>query len=1018
MNPLTTLSQSVASTSNPLLTRLVYASLDVLVVGLLVWLACAVLRPRSPRVRSLLWLLVPAKGLVALFLGSWFVMGIPQADRQVTGGPLFEPLAAAESPMVMVGDSTAPSMQLLSSESSTAPVLSSPRATIPMESPTRVTSVVSFTQFALGAWLLGALLFFALSVRDRIRGTRLVRRASPMAPEVLQFVRRQAEAFGVRVPAIRSTAELDSPALVGSLRPVILIPQEMQSRSTLEWAIRHELMHLALRDPWAALVREAGRIAFFFHPVLRLAGRKWGESAELACDMALVHEGDDSIDYADQLHALADRVCRRPNPAMAHGLFAARSCVGRRIQALIDLSPGDAAVAKLSRAAAAKVSILFAATLSMGAGLVHLSQDPSDYSVSGRVVAQDGSPVAQAQVVATYWDSNKDLMRKAATVLTDAEGRFVMQYERTDLLNNPRYPDFHESVIISAHAEGHGLQWQRYGDIVDLNSVTLKLAEDFELRGRIVDTDGQPIAGATVRGYKMAQSAEHTLDPWISAIASGKPWHQAIEALTERARFSLDIAPVTRTDEKGAFKLRGIGDERIVGVEFVGGGAALGSGNMATRVLDEQLLDAHNEGAFQPVQNMGGTLVAQRTRPIEGFVFDDVTGKPMEGVNVMSYALADGPFGSMLDSAHKLRTKTDADGRFRLLGISKGSGNSVIFVTPEDQPYLARVMNVPDTDGMDPIELRAGLHRGIWITGRVLNGATGQPAHGRVTYYPHMLNKPVSKIAQFKDFQIDGGDGRVTTRPDGTFRIVGLPGAGLVAVEVPGDYHQGAGFDPEWGVNDSGGALVYGSGGRQPGPDWPTAMCAIEAAVDAEATECSLTVFPGVTVVIDVGDEQGQPVQGMQVVGRWSRELRVASVEGSKLTIRQLGPSEERHVSVRSVDGRLGGTLVVRAADADARRKLGLMPTASMSGRLLDQDGVPMAKASIGVHFLSDQHYTGIRSATDSEGHYTIKGLIPGADYRLSVETFGAFTQFTDRKDVKPGERLELGVHRVELPED
>ena len=50
------------------------ASADMLVVAALVWTVCRLARPRSARVRALLWLFVPVKGLFALLIGSTFVV--------------------------------------------------------------------------------------------------------------------------------------------------------------------------------------------------------------------------------------------------------------------------------------------------------------------------------------------------------------------------------------------------------------------------------------------------------------------------------------------------------------------------------------------------------------------------------------------------------------------------------------------------------------------------------------------------------------------------------------------------------------------------------------------------------------------------------------------------------------------------------------------------------------------------------------------------------------------------------
>ena len=63
-----------------------------------------------------------------------------------------------------------------------------------------------------------------------------------------------------------------------------------------------------------------------------------------------------------------------------------------------------------------------------------------------------------------------------------------------------------------------------------------------------------------------------------------------------------------------------------------------------------------------------------------------------------------------------------------------------------------------------------------------MDGKTGLPAQGKVVYYPHLLNPLVGELDQLKDRMADGYNHRYITRPDGSFRLVGLPGKGLVGV--------------------------------------------------------------------------------------------------------------------------------------------------------------------------------------------------------------------------------------------
>ena len=136
------------------------------------------------------------------------------------------------------------------------------------------------------------------------------------------------------------------------------------------------------------------------------------------------------------------------------------------------------------------------------------------------------------------------------------------------------------------------------------------------------------------------------------------------------------------------------------------------------------------------------TIEAPPTKPIVGTVRDRATGKLLAGVRVESQNLP----GMMFYPRNALHTQTDAEGRFRLIGMPKDTkpgsepGNLIRFVPNEDQPFLIRTVAVPDTPGLDPVRLDVDLRRGQWITGRVTDKATGKPVFSRIEYFPWLKN--------------------------------------------------------------------------------------------------------------------------------------------------------------------------------------------------------------------------------------------------------------------------------------
>jgi beta-lactamase regulating signal transducer with metallopeptidase domain len=319
--------------------RLVGASLDLAVLAVLVWAAVRLLRPR-PRLAALLWVLVLVKPLAGLIAGAPLTLDlrlpVPQILREASAARL----------EVETRELPSPAGSRVERWSSRVPV----------------------PPVAL-AWALGAAAVAGWALWDRLRLARLIRAAQPAPAALRTRLAEVAARLGVRsrAPRLLVTGALESPALAGTLSPVILLPAwlvESGADEQLDWALGHELMHRKMGDPWAGALRELVRILFFFHPVAWWAGRKWEEAAELACDRALVASEDDAVRYAERLYEILAAARGRRRLSLASGLFASRTQIGRRIEALLGGPLG--APARLSPRGSALFSVAAAALLLVG----------------------------------------------------------------------------------------------------------------------------------------------------------------------------------------------------------------------------------------------------------------------------------------------------------------------------------------------------------------------------------------------------------------------------------------------------------------------------------------------------------------------------------------------------------------------------------------------------------------------------------------------------------------------------
>src|SRR5439155_8596031 len=99
-------------------------------------------------------------------------------------------------------------------------------------------------------------------------------------------------------------------------------------------------------------------------------------------------------------------------------------------------------------------------------------------------------------------------------------------------------------------------------------------------------------------------------------------------------------------------------------------------------------------------------------------------------------------------------------------------------------PYLDYSRHdVPDTPGLEPLRVDFELERGVEVSGRVTDGATGKPVRGRVMYFHTRANPFVKEYVTLEGAKFIVSDwGKIG--PDGTFTVLGIPGPGVLVVQA------------------------------------------------------------------------------------------------------------------------------------------------------------------------------------------------------------------------------------------
>jgi RNA polymerase sigma factor (sigma-70 family) len=130
--------------------------------------------------------------------------------------------------------------------------------------------------------------------------------------------------------------------------------------------------------------------------------------------------------------------------------------------------------------------------------------------IQGRVVDPEGKPVSGAKLFemrrTTAASSFCPDARLDAVGTTDAEGRFRVIVRR---------PDSDVQTYLFGHAAGFGVDWVDLSEGKRRAEVMLRLPQDVPIAGRIVNTEGRPVAGASVSIARIYVPTIEKLDDYL-----------------------------------------------------------------------------------------------------------------------------------------------------------------------------------------------------------------------------------------------------------------------------------------------------------------------------------------------------------------------------------------------------------------------------------------------------------------------------------------------------------------------
>jgi RNA polymerase sigma factor (sigma-70 family) len=608
--------------------------------------------------------------------------------------------------------------------------------------------------------------------------------------------------------------------------------------------------------------------------------------------------------------------------------------------------------------------------------------DAKDMTITGRVLGPDGKPVAGAQVAVVVWQGlylssfeyaaasrNSALGRDRA----DADGKFRLTVPRL-----PPTPSWRKVRLLAA-ADGFGLAWKWIDHKAESVDAEIRLPAEQVIRGRVVDLQGEPVAGGKVHVTEMTHKP-----------AKGEKNEGTLGVPEE----GLPLGPAAATvDARGDFTLRGLGANLSVEME----------------VRDDRVeLHTFTVDTADKKQAENVKLALPPGRVVEGRVTYGDTGKPVAGARVIVITVGGGD----------VRGFTDKDGRYHMNIRPPGkqfkeNGNDlgVHVFPPAGEPYWMAMAGLRWEKGATRHDKDVTLPRGVLLRGKITEADSGRPVAGAyVEYGGQWEHKGVSAADGSYTFAVpaDATGPLTVTVPAGDYVPQVIGSAALLAGLKGGDriyYHAVVPLGLKPGDREKELPVVLRRGvtmkGRVVGPDGKpardTILLAGEYKPGYEKFFHPILVrdgqfeLPGCDPdrtyrLVFVEHPWFTPVFGVEALNTYG-QLWLPQLLGEQNKLAAAVEVSAKKAAAEPVEVRLApcGSAKVRFVDAAgkpvAKYKpwVQLLVTPGPTSNQAIKDGQLSAEAVTLISQYPDQS----EPHAGEDGVLTLQGLIPGATYRV-----------------------------------
>jgi len=529
----------------------------------------------------------------------------------------------------------------------------------------------------------------------------------------------------------------------------------------------------------------------------------------------------------------------------------------------------------------------------------------------------------------------------------------------------------------------------------------IQLKKLVPVRGRILNSEGQSVPGATIRVLGVSQSIADTLKEWEAATRAEKADYYSARDLLRHifngyTRSHLAV-PSVSTNADGWFELKGLSQNRVV--EIMISGPTIATAKVSVRATPGETIRLMEQW---PRMDLGTricyanefTHVAAPSQVVVGQITDSETGEPIANCLVQAERLNTQRIGGRMAVGY-IRTRTDAQGRYVLNGLPLGEC-SVCVVPPLVRPYVAVQFGVNAKTPLEKSTRDVKLVSGVFVEGMVTDQRTGNPVAGRWEY------------AMFATNAFAKGDQRIRlvklghnfrSGSDGKYRIPVLPGPGVLGFNA--DDHQSyprAKWTPRPNMpirGNDGTTLDTRPYFMHAGNFHYAVGVEPEAGQDSVTLDVQLTSgvdIPGRVVRADGTKVDTFAIYGQSIPGGWYQStLTSFAVQGYRV-------GRPQRLMAWVAEENLVGTILLEGEPPESI-SIELQPAGTLKGRLVDTDGEPVSNALLVNGHRANDAFTegsgepGTRGEfpddsvskrlleTDDEGRFVIAGLMPGLKY-------------------------------------